>query len=31
MKETGLGNSLLAVASSYIVSRLLNASFQGFV
>ena len=29
MKETGLGNSLLAVASSYIVSRLVNASFQG--
>lgn len=28
MKETGLGNSLLAVASSYIVSRILNASFH---
>lgn len=29
MRETGLGNSLLAVASSYIVSRILNASYQG--
>lgn len=31
MKETGLGNSLLAVASSYIVSRILNASFHGII
>ena len=29
MKETGLGNSLLALASSYIVSRILGASYQG--
>lgn len=29
MAETGLGNSLLALASSFMVSRLLNASFHG--
>lgn len=29
MHETGLGNSLLALASSYMVSRLLNASYHG--
>lgn len=29
MKETGLGNSMLALASSFMVSRLLNASFHG--
>lgn len=30
MKETGLGNSLLAMASSFMVSQLLNASFHGY-
>ena len=29
MRETGLGNSLLALASSFMVSQLLNASFHG--
>lgn len=29
MHETGLGNSMLALASSYMVSRLLNASYHG--
>lgn len=28
MRETGLGNNLLALASTYIVSRILNASYQ---
>lgn len=29
MPDTGLGNNLLALASSFIVSRFLNASFHG--
>ena len=28
MKDTGFGNNLLALASSFLISRILNASFQ---
>ena len=31
MRETGLGNNLLALASTYIVSRILNASYQSIL
>ena len=29
MKDTGFGNNLLALASSFLISRILNASFHG--
>ena len=29
MKDSGFGNNLLALASSFLISRILNASFHG--